>query len=241
MPLTSPSPAVMPAPPALRRLLRVAPLGLHASEALLEAIHGARHAAPRQELLTEGRAIPEAMLIVSGWAARVRILVDGRRQFLSFLLPGDLIGICGHDRPLAVSTVVAITDCRIASAPSAADLPDLQQAFAVSRAIEEAYLLAQITRLGRLNALDRIYDLLLELHERLDMAGLVHRNSFEVPLTQEMLADALGLTPVHINRMLQQGRRNGDLEWRGTNVTLSAPAHLAHGIGRAPLKITAET
>lgn len=160
------------------------------------------------------------------------------RQFVSFLLPGDLIGLCRHDRPLAVSTVQTLTDVKIAAAPEG-EFPDLDQAYAASNALE-AYLLAQITRLGRLNALDRICDMMLELHERLTLAGLAQGDSFEVPLTQEMLADALGLTPVHSNRMLQQARRDGDLEWRGDRVTLRNPAALARRIGHVPARITAD-
>ncbi|RSV40380.1 Crp/Fnr family transcriptional regulator [Sphingomonas sp. ABOLD] len=226
-------------PPALHRLSRIAPLG-DAARAMVEAaVRDSRRVPMRRELLTEGRAVPEPMLLVSGWAARVRILVDGRRQFLSFLLPGDLIGLCRQDRPLAVSTVQTLTDAKVATAPDS-DVADLHQAYAASNALEEAYLLAQITRLGRLNALDRICDLMLEIHERLALADLIQGRSFEVPLTQEMLADALGLTPVHINRMLQQARRDGDLEWRGSRVTLSDPAALARRIGRTPARVSAD-
>src|SRR4029453_12642178 len=102
---------------------------------------------PRSELLTEGHEIREALLIVEGWAARVRILSDGRRQFLSFLLPGDLVGLCRHERALAVSNVVAITPLKTCRAPDGDLHPSLSKAYAVSHALEEAYLLAQITRL----------------------------------------------------------------------------------------------
>ncbi|PVX29332.1 Crp/Fnr family transcriptional regulator [Sphingomonas pokkalii] len=224
--------------PALHRLSRIAPLGDAARDLIALAVREPRRVPMRRELLIEGRAVPEPMLLVSGWAARVRILADGRRQFLSFLLPGDLIGLCRHDRPLAVSTVQTLTDAKVATVPDV-DLPELRQAYAASNALEEAYLLAQITRLGRLNALDRICDLMLEIHERLALADLVQGDSFEVPLTQEMLADALGLTPVHINRMLQQARRDGDLEWRGSLVTLLDPAALSHRLGRTPARVTA--
>jgi CRP-like cAMP-binding protein len=95
-----------------------------------------------------------------------------------------------------------------------------------------------VTRLGRLNAQERIGDLLLELNERLALAGLADPQGFAMPLTQEMLADALGLTPVHVNRMLQLARREGDIEWRPGRVTLTDVAALAQKVGRAPVRVS---
>lgn len=169
----------------------------------------------------------------------MRILPDGRRQFLSFLLPGELIGMCQHERPLAVSTVVAITPLRTCHAPDRAQHPSLRQAYGISHALEEAYLLAQITRLGRLSAVERLADVMLELRERLALAGQVRGGGFEMPLTQEMLADVLGLTPVHINRMIQQARREGWLEWRARRVAIRDAAALAAKVGRAPVRVQA--
>lgn len=109
----------------------------------------------------------------------------------------------------------------------------------MSQALDEAYLLDQITRLGRLNAHERIISLLLELYERLDRAGLTSNCSFEVPLTQEVLADSLGLTSVHVNRMLQQARKDGDLQWRDGLVTLYDPGKLGPKVNRPPVCVTA--
>ena len=225
--------------PAVARLSALAPLDAEAIEALERSAASSVTDRARSELLTEGREIPAPLLIVEGWAARVRILSDGRRQFLSFLLPGDLIGMCRHVRPLAVSSVVAITSLKTSRAPDSDRYPALAQAYAVSHALEEAYLLAQITRLGRLNALERLADVMLELRERLDLAGMVRNNTFDMPLTQEMLADVLGLTPVHINRMVQQARRQDWLEWRAKRVTIRDTAALAAKVGRSPVRVQA--
>jgi CRP-like cAMP-binding protein len=227
------------ASPAVTRLSALAPLDAEAIEALERSIAASVTDRPRSELLTEGREIPAALLLVEGWAARVRILADGRRQFLSFLLPGELIGKCRHARPLAVSTVVAITPVRTCHAPDEDRFPTLTQAYAISHALEEAYLLAQITRLGRLNALERLGDVMLELSERLTLSGQVHNGTFDMPLTQEMLADVLGLTPVHINRMVQQARRQDWLEWRAKRVTIKDPVALSSKVGRTPVRVQA--
>jgi len=152
--------------PALTRLMALAPLDEAAVAALGAAMEEAHAVRVRRDIITEGREITQALLLLSGWAARVRLLPDGRRQFLSFLLPGDLIGACDHPNALAVSTVVAMSDVQVCPLPVATSGSPLHIAYAVSRAMEEGHLLAQITRLGRLNAQERISDLLLELHER---------------------------------------------------------------------------
>jgi CRP-like cAMP-binding protein len=225
--------------PAATRLSALAPLDAESIQALERSIAASVADRARSELLTEGREIPAALLIVEGWAARVRILSDGRRQFLSFLLPGDLIGMCHQKRPLAVSNVVAITPVRTCRAPDGDLYPALAQAYAVSGALEEAYLLAQITRLGRLNALERLADVMLELRERLELSGQLRNGTFDMPLTQEMLADVLGLTPVHINRMVQQARRQDWLEWRAKRVTIKDAAAVASRVGRVPVRVQA--
>jgi CRP-like cAMP-binding protein len=234
----APKPGFGPSP-ALVRLPALTPLDPAAIDALECSIALSVTDGPRSELLSEGHEITATLLIVDGWAARVRILSDGRRQFLSFLLPGELIGMCQHERPLAVSTVIAITPVTTCRAPDRSQYPALSQAYGVSHALEEAYLLAQITRLGRLSALERLGDLMLELHERLSLAGQVRGGSFEMPLTQEMLADVLGLTAVHINRMVQQARREGWLEWRARRVTIHDLAALAARVGRTPVRVQA--
>jgi CRP-like cAMP-binding protein len=225
--------------PALLRLARLAPLRDASLRALRSATELSFSCGARSDLVAEGKEISRPMLILEGWAARIRLLEDGRRQVLSLLVPGDLIGNCHQARPLAVSTVTAITNLRLCPAPSTDGLPDLCEVYAISGALEEAYLLANITRLGRLTAHERICDLLLELHERLDMAGLVQDNGFYMPLTQEMLADAAGLTSVHVNRTLQQLRHEGELTWKSRQVVLTDPERLADQIGRNPVRVTA--
>lgn len=206
-------------PPALRRLAALTPLDEAALHVLTAAIGGVVKVAPRRELVTEGRPIVRPLLLLEGWAVRVRLLPDGRRQFISFLLPGDAIGLSGYDGARAPCTVAALTAVMTCPLPQATT-PALDRALAIGRSLDEAYLVAQIMRLGRLNARERILDLVLELHERLSLAGLAQGDGFELPLTQEALADALGLTSVHINRMVQQLRRSGDLEWIGQRLRL---------------------
>lgn len=224
------------AEPALRRLASLGPLDTWSFDAIEAALAKRQRLRRRRDIVGEGKPIAGARLIVSGWAARVRILADGRRQFLSFLLPGDLIGLCRQPEPLAVSTVTTLTEVEICPAPESAALETI---YSTSAAIEEAYLLEHITRLGRMSALERIYSLLLEFHERLLRNGLATETGFDLPLTQEMLGDALGLTAVHVNRMLQDARRADILELNGGRVRLFNPEALAELIGREPVRVTA--
>jgi CRP-like cAMP-binding protein len=135
--------------------------------------------------------------------------------------------------------VAALTDLVVCTPPGADVSPTLRDAYAMSEALEEAYLLAHIARLGRLHAQERIADLFLELHERLSLNGTAGPRGFDIPLTQEMLGDALGLTSVHVNRMLQAARRDGDLDWRDRRVVLTDPALLARKVGRVPAVVSA--
>lgn len=222
----------------LRRLNALRRLDDHAAAAVESNVALAIQEPPGRELVKEGQKIAKAMLVVSGLAARFRLLADGRRQLISFILPGDLFGICHHPNPLAVSGLMSLTTLGVCPAPEASVSETLAHAYRLSNALEEAYLLAQITRLGRMSARERLVDLLLELEERLALAGLAHNGRFQLPVTQETLSDALGLTPVHLNRTIQAARRDDDLQWRAGWVTIRDPALLATKVGRVPTRVT---
>ncbi|MDQ0249377.1 CRP-like cAMP-binding protein [Sphingomonas kyeonggiensis] len=232
--------AIAPPPtlPALRRLAALGTFDEAAGAALHEAARRARRISVRHELLSEGKPVMEPQILLSGWAARIRILPDGRRQIMGLLLPGDLIGHCYQPQPLATSTIMALTDLEICSAPSAQDFPSLECVYATSHALDEAFLLAQITRLGRMNASERLADLFLELFERLSMAGLTRGNAFEHPLTQELVADVTGLTPVHVNRVVKTMRQDDEALWAAGYLVLSDPQALASRIGWAPFRVS---
>lgn len=226
------------ADPVLKRFRALTPLDQTAVAALQEATERSFAVAVRQELLHEGREIERPLLLVRGWAARTRCLEDGRRQIINFIVPGDLIGFTGLENALAPSTVTALTDAVACVAPDPALCASLANAYAISRAMDESHLLGQITRLGRLNAHERIQDLLLELLERLELAGLAANGRYSIPLTQEALADALGLTPVHVNRMLQQARQAGQLSWQGGVVVLHDPKAIRRKVGRLKVRVS---
>lgn len=179
------------------------------------------------EFAREGEAIP-ARLIVSGWACRQRSLPDGRRQIFGFLMPGDTVGLNLTSRPVDEVSTVAITRVECVDALMLREIlavhddrhARLQTALAAVRRYEERCLLDHIVRLGRQSAHERTAHLLLELRQRCRMAGLCDGERFPMPLTQEVLSDALGLSIVHLNRTLQQMKRDRLVEIKSGWVTL---------------------
>lgn len=218
------------------RLARLSPLDQADIKLLQHAEAGRRFSPARREMVHEGEPMGEPEAMLSGWACRQRILEDGRRQILAFLLPGDLIGLCRRTGAVAATTVMSVNDVQTCSLPSARPSEALAEAFARSAALEEHYLYAQITRLGRLDARERLADWLLETHERLDFVGLASRDRFPLPITQEMLADALGLTSVHVNRTLQGMRRDGLLTIRSGLVVLTNRVRLEQMTDHKPAR-----
>lgn len=232
--------AFRPMPAAITRLAALAPLDDMDLAALHKAAAHVRRIPVRRELIGQGQPIAGASLLLSGWACRVNTLSDGRRQIISLILPGDVIGACRHRNPVATSTILALTE--VSTMPAPAPRADqsgtgLAEAYALSSAWHEAYLLRNITRLGRLSAYERTADLLLEMHERLSLAGLARGNAFPMPLTQQVLADALGLTTVHVNRTLQTLRQDGSVTIGSGTVQLHDPARLAAAVDRRAAKV----
>ncbi len=165
-------------------------------------------------LMEEGDPIAAPVYVLSGWACRQRLLPDGRRQIVSFVLPGEGSGLCRRPRPLAFTSTVALTALVVTDASPMLDerspvAQGLSDALLRAAALDEHRLISQVVRLGRQTAYERFCSLLLELGERLEEIGMGGQDDFELPVTQEVLSDALGLSVVHVNRTLQMLRRDG--------------------------------
>jgi CRP-like cAMP-binding protein len=207
--------------PALLRLSSLAALDACEMDALDQAAQRRSLLPGHREILPGGEARRGRHILLRGWAYRVRLLADGRRQILGFLLPGDLFGGDRQGSHVALNSVMSMTPVETCPAPAANQGDDgLAEAYAISGTIDEYYTYRQIVRLGRLSALERIADWLLEMHERLSANGLAENSTFPLPLTQEIMADTLGLTSVHVNRMLQTLRRNGLAKLTGGTATI---------------------
>jgi CRP-like cAMP-binding protein len=205
------------------------PVSVYAARSMLEAPSD-EQAAPRY--------------VISGWAARVRELQDGRRQLVHLILPGDVLTpqLQIHDRSQLVQCLTMVqavdgTAIRLA-ARDPARFPSIAAATELAAAQERALLMEQIARLGRQTAYERVANLFFELHYRCKAVGLTHGDSFPFPLTQESLGDLLGLSVVHVNRTLQLMRREGMIQLRQGRLALLNPGALAIAAEFRPPKIS---
>jgi CRP-like cAMP-binding protein len=163
--------------------------------------------------------------IVSGWACLAREFDDGRRQVVAFLLPGDAVGFDLLTQSRESTRVRALTPAKIqrirqSLVSDITSSPGLSRALAIASDQQQTRLINQVVRLGRQTAYERCAHLLLELYVRLAEVGHIQGDGFLLPVTQEVLADALGLSLVHVNRTLQQLRRDRLVEVHGGTAVL---------------------
>lgn len=187
----------------------------------------------RVDLLRQGERYGEARVVRDGWAIRHKALPDGRRQVVNFVLPGDIIGIYCNLFETADHSVTTLTTMEVAEFPAEriAEIfrrfPRLAAALAWSGAREEAMIAERLLSLGRRTALERMAHMIVELLRRLNAVGLVQGGNFALPVTQEIMADALGLSIVHINRTLRRLRDSGIIDVAGQRITVNDPEQLA--------------
>lgn len=171
-----------------------------------------------QDIILESEKSSSAYLLQSGWAIRYKVVPDGGRQIISFLLPGDIFGFRESLFDLSDDSVQALTPIIVHRLPAEkiAEICDsftnLSLALTWARAREHAILAEQIVRLGRRNAYERLGHLLLELLHRLQLVDKAGSSEYYLPLTQEILADTLGLSIVHVNRTLRKLRNDKMIE-----------------------------
>ncbi len=189
-----------------------------------------RSIAPNTDIYSEGDALGDILFLREGWAYRYSLLGDGRRQVVNFLVPGDLVGPFS---PTAKQFAATLTGSSIWRVPRR-DLANANRDCPAFSAAVEALIVAEFdmlaertVSLGRRNAKERMAHLLMELLARLDRVGLVMDNSFELPLTQEMMGDALGLSVVHVNRTLRALREDGCATIGYGRATIHDPEALA--------------
>jgi CRP-like cAMP-binding protein len=167
------------------------------------------------EIIRAGDDSPEIYTLYSGWAFRFKTLPDGRRQILNFLLPGDLIGLQAAMFEASQHSIEALTDVQLCLLPRRkvwalfGELPELAFDIAWLGSREESYVDENLTSTGRRTAAERTAALIIMLYKRAKALALVTGNTFAFPLTQQHIADALGLSLVHTNKTLARLRRLG--------------------------------
>lgn len=167
---------------------------------------------PRVDIVREGERPKDVQLVIAGWACRYKQLEDGRRQVVSFFLPGDICDLNIFILREMDHSIGSITDVTIADLSReffeeiSAGYPRIVTALWWESLVDAAIQREWTLNLGQRTALERMAHLLCELFFRLRLAGLTSGDSCDLPLTQADLADASGLSKVHVNRTLQELR-----------------------------------
>jgi CRP-like cAMP-binding protein len=189
----------------------------------------------KQDMIREGDQPGPVFVILKGWACRYKILPSGTRQIMAFLLPGDACDL--HVGMLAEMdhNLQALTPCEVALIPGdrmeilLEDHPAVARAMYKSQLIDEGILRAWIVSMGRRSSVERVAHLMCELYLR----SLSINSTSEVafPVSQIVVADALGMTPVHVNRILKKLRTAGAMSLRRGNLLITNPLQLVQIAG----------
>jgi CRP-like cAMP-binding protein len=165
-----------------------------------------------KQLTQEGQTGHKAFVLQDGWACSYKELPNGSRQIISFPIAGDCVGLRSVLLRTADHSFSALTDAVVSTMNGelilkcVTALPRLGTALLWAASRDEAMVVEHLVNIGRRNAIERTAHFFMELAERLSLVGLATETEFKCPLTQFVLADALGLTAIHINRSLRQLR-----------------------------------
>ena len=196
----------------VEKLAKFLPLSFDEREGLA-AIQSTRVKVKRGAQLThEGQTGHKAFVLQAGWACSFKVLPNGNRQIISFPIAGDCVGLRSVLLRTADHSISALTDAVISPVESAhimkcfTEYPRIGAALMWAASRDEAMVVEHLVNIGRRNAIERTAHFFMELAERLNLVGLATETEFKCPLSQFVLADALDLTAIHVNRVLRQLR-----------------------------------
>lgn len=188
---------------------------------LLDAFHNRRRSfVAGRDLIHQGQSDQAVYILAAGWACSHKLLSDGQRQIVDFQIPGDFLGLrCvlfhASDQSIEPVTDIEVTEVPLASLlETFARAPRLAMAVLWAASRDEAMVVEHLIDIGRRDAAQRMAHFLLELGARLSLVGMANKSGYACPLTQYLLADALGLSAVHVNRVLRQLREAGLITFR---------------------------
>ena len=196
------------------RLERYSALGSEGKQALENEALEVRRYASRDSLVRQGGSAERIFAIVEGFACRYKLLPDGRRQNIGFMLPGDLCDTRTFALPFMDHSIAAISNVQaiqlsVDAVRRLESVPGLAQALVRNSLVEQSIAREWMINVGYRTSFERLSHLLCELFERLQAVGLTRANACEIPLTQTEIADTLALSAVHVNRTLMELRRSG--------------------------------
>lgn len=217
-------------PEGIERVIRRLETRLALDEADREAIRDLPFAFRTLEtsayVVREGDLADNCALLLSGFAMRHKVTHGGERQIIAVHMAGEFLDLQNTMLGTADHNVQALTRCEIASIPVMALVtlaqarPTVARAMWIDTLIDAAIFREWIVNVGRRDSLSRLSHLLCEFALRLDAAGLATETGYEMPMTQEQLADCTGLTPVHVNRVLKEMGRRGLISRQKRAVTI---------------------
>lgn len=177
------------------------------------------------DMIHQGQIGSSAFILVEGWVCSYKLLANGSRQILDFKIPGDFIGLRSimlrtsdhNEEPITVVEASEIHKDELIDAFSR--MPRLATAVLWAASRDEAMLVEHLVGLGRRNAAERTAHFLLEMAARLKLVGLGTVEGYSCPLSQYLMADALGLSAVHVNRVLRELREAGLVTFQNGKVS----------------------
>ena len=199
--------------PLTRSLEQFGPVSETESRVLSTMVLRTRQVAAGKDIVREGSRPLECCLILDGFACRYKLLSEGRRQIMSFHIPGDICDLQNFLLPVMDHSIAALTRCLVGMIPHQTihmiteTYPHLTRLLWHSTLLDAAVFREWLVGVGRRSALARVAHLFCEILLRLEAVGLAKVSGCELPLTQTDIGDALGLTNVHVSRVLQELRR----------------------------------
>ncbi len=195
-------------------------------ERLVECIKYDREIRAGQDIVKAGSSPDRSSVMLSGFAARYKLLESGSRQITSLHVAGDFVDLHAFLLKKMDHGIVAVSDCRIAFASHAClreiteEEPHLARMLWLNTLVDGAIHREWIVAMGRRSKLSHLAHLICELYMRLKAVDLSDGNSFELPLSQSALSDVLGLSTVHMNRVIQALRREQVVQWTGHRIEI---------------------
>ncbi len=193
-----------------------------------------RHAVaipPRQSILRDSEDVSSVRVLLDGVACRVRPMPGGRRAITGFVLPGDFLDLNAVLSGKRLTGIHSLSPCLMAEIPrqvfsELCGRTSFLRALLWLAASEEAVLREWLANMGQERAERRVAHLLCELRLRLEAVGICRNGELNMPITQEELGEALGISTVHVNRVLQKLRSEGLIRFRGRSLVIPDAAKL---------------
>lgn len=207
--------------PFFRKLQRRDALGPAEQRAIAEAADERLVFGNGETLVLEGSRPVRSMLLTGGYTSRFRMLPEGQRQLMAIHVPGDFVDLHSFLLKEMDHSVGALGPCTIITFPHERLLrlterfPHLTRLLWLLTVLDGSVHREWLVGMGRLSAIERTAHLLCELYSRLSSISLASDNQFNLPFTQATLADAVGISTVHVNRVLQELRQGGYVSWDG--------------------------